>query len=558
MKVKKNNRFLAVSVSIVTVIIIILLAVFILFNSDIINSGYSFAGAANKLNSYPVSHIDVKHYDIDVELFAADKLIAGDVKIKFNLTEDVDDVVHLDFYDNFDIISLELNGKTVLYEYADNKISISKNDLTSKDNLFRIRYKGTPKSEGFGSFIFGEYGDKSFIYSLNEPVYASTWIPCNDVLTDKATLDISITNDSSMVSVSNGRLTGIDTKGSKKTYSYSTDYLISTYLIAIYSADYEQFSDDYVSQDRTDTMKINYFVTPDKLENAVTDFSIHPEAMSILADLYGEYPFIKDGYGVAQFLWKYGAMEHQTITGIGSDYISGFKFHTGMLVHEIAHHWWGNAVTPKSWKDIWLNEGFATYSEALYWEKKSGERSLQSTMRGYFNSFDQHKLYDPGLNLFSRLVYEKGAWVLHMLRRELGDTVFFKILRNYFEKYKYKNASTEDFINLCEMISGKELSYFFDQWLYDGVGILELDYRKTYSESNVILKISQVQKDTTVYNFLLDLELVYRDGQSEFVSHRVSSKDTTLQLPVLEKPERVILDPDDWLLASIFEISDEK
>lgn len=555
MKVKRNNRFLILSLSIVVVILILLIAVVLLNYTQAGKIGKSFIEVSDQLNTVPETLIDVIHYDINIELIPADKLIKGEVEIMLEVTDDIDEV-ELNFYDNFDIYEVLVNGEPGDYEYADNKLIMARDLFTKNRNTLQISYSGTPKSEGLGSFTFGSYKDKSFIYTLNEPVFAATWLPCNDNLNDKATLDISITNDSSMVSVSNGRLVDIRTEGSKKTYSYSTDYLISTYLIAIYSADYRKFSDTYTSLDKNRTMPVNYYVTADKLAEAEKDFLIHPGAISILAELFGEYPFMNDGYGVAQFLWKYGAMEHQTITGIGSDFISGHRFHTGMLVHEIAHHWWGNAVTPKSWKDIWLNEGFATYSEALYWEKKTGKRSLRSTMRGYFDSFEQSTLYNPGINIFSRLVYEKGAWVLHMLRREVGDDVFFDILRNYFESYKYKNADTENFVDVCETVSGRELDYFFEQWVYEGTGILEINYKyKVKDDNNMYLSLSQVQNDKTVYNYLLDLEINYRNGTSEIIESRISTTDTTLVIPLADSLRNVILDPNDWLLASVFEDS---
>ncbi len=558
MKVKKNNRFLGVAIATVVVIIIILIAIVILYYTASGRIGSSFMSVSDKLEDDNQSLLDVTHYTISVDLIPEDETINGEVEIILDMANYEDDNIVLDFYDNFDITSVKFNDQPVGYEYEDNKILINDPVSNGQVNRIRIKYSGTPQSLGFGSFNFETYDKKSFVYSLNEPVFAPTWFPCNDKTTDKATLDISITNDSDMVSVSNGRLTGIETNGGRRTYSYSTDYPISTYLIAIYSADYTRFGDKYISLDGRDTMSINYYVTPDKLEEAKTDFAVHPEALKILSALFGEYPFIDDGYGVAQFMWQMGAMEHQTITGIGTNFISGHKFHTSMLVHEAAHHWWGDAVTPKTWKDVWLNEGFATYSEALYWEKKTGKRSLQSTMSGFFDSFDQGSLYDPGMNIFSRLVYEKGAWVLHMLRHEIGDSVFLRTMRNYYEKYKYKNASTDDFIAVCEYESGRELNYFFDQWVFNGVGIPEVEYKVLIDDELVQLHLTQVQKDETIYNMLLDVEIILKDQSSEIVPVRFSTRDTLIKLAVNSKPEQVVLDPDGWLLASIFEVGSEK
>ena len=184
---------------------------------------------------------------------------------------------------------------------------------------------------------------------------------------------MKITNDTSMISVSNGILIGEEINDSRKTYHWKTLYPISTYLIALYSSDYSTFGDQYISQDGKDTMLINYYVLPDKLEKAKIDFSEHVEILNFFANTFGEYPFIEEKYGVAEFLWSSGAMENQTSTGVASSLIGGKKLFLDFYVHELAHHWWGHAISPKSWKDIWLNEGFSSYSEALYFEHKGGD-----------------------------------------------------------------------------------------------------------------------------------------------------------------------------------------
>ena len=280
--------------------------------------------------------------------------------------------------------------------------------------------------------------------------------------------------------------------------------------------------------------------------------------MKVFEELFGPYPFIKEKYSVAEFWWQGGAMENQTLTGIGSNYIIGLRLSTDMLIHELSHHWWGDAVTPKTWKDIWLNEGFATYSEALYWEKQAGFSALQSTLRAKFGTFDHGTLYNPGNALFSGLVYNKGGWVLHMLRREVGDGVFFKILREYFLKYKYGNASTDDFKNICEKISKKNLSQFFNQWIYKGEGIIkvEADWKQAQTNNNYNseIKIKQLQKGYDIYKFPMDIKLIY-DKQDDYTVSTVyvSSRDTVINIQSKKKPTKIIFDPDKWLLAN-FEI----
>jgi aminopeptidase N len=303
-------------------------------------------------------------------------------------------------------------------------------------------------------------------------------------------------------------------------------------------------------------LNLSYYALPENIDDAQRDFSDHPKYLKTFEELFGAYPFVKEKYSVAEFWWQSGAMENQTITGIGSNFISGRKFFSGMLIHELAHHWWGDAVGLKTWKDIWLNEGFATYSEALYWEKQSDIRALQSTLRSKFGLFPNGTLYNPGNALFSSLIYDKGAWVLHMLRKEIGDEIFFNILRDYFKEYKYGNASTNDFKNLCERISKKNLNKFFDQWVYKGEGIIELNCvwsaKKEGEEFISTIKIKQLQKGYDIYKFPLDIKLISeKESESETSTVLVDGKEVILKIKSKYKPAELMLDPDGWLLAKI-------
>lgn len=511
-----------------------------------------------KLDEYnPQSQraLDVIHYQIRLDLYPEQKKITGDVTIKMRINDKRSPKIEINFYDNLAIRDLRLNNSKVKYDRSEKLLSIQKTDLNIDTVVIKIVYEGTPKSLGFGSFNFEKIENHNQVYTLNEPVYASTWIPCVDLPDDKALADIFITNDSSYVSVSNGKLIDVKTNGTRKTYHWKTIYPISTYLIALYSANYLSVSQKYLSISG-DTMSISYYALPKNIENAKRDFSDHPKYIKTFEELFGAYPFVKEKYSVAEFWWQSGAMENQTITGIGSNYISGRKFFSDMLIHELAHHWWGNAVGPKTWKDIWLNEGFATYSEALYWEKQSDIRALQSTLRAKFGMFPKGTLYNPGDAVFGSLVYNKGAWVLHMLRKEVGDEKFFKILRAYFKKYEYSNASTNDFKTVCEDIAKKNLKIFFDQWVFKGEGIIELDgtwsVKKTGENFITTIKIKQLQKGYDIYKFPLDIKLVSaNEDETKTSTVRMDGREVILNLESKNKPIEIILDPNGWLLAKI-------
>ena len=532
--------------------------------ADLVNTAVQLKNLDEKeLAKYnPASQraVDVLAYNLKINLYPEEKKIAGDELIILKVNDKKLPSIEINFYDNMKIKKLLLNGEEVKYSRSEKVLKITRQDLNADSARVNIIYEGTPVSAGLGSFNFIKINNRYQVYTLSEPVFASTWFPCVDLPDDKALAEIWITNDTSKVSMSNGKLIDVKTSGGRRTYHWKTFYPISTYLIALYSGDYKTFADKYVTAGK-DTLSLSYYVLPDKLEDAKKDFSDHKKYLKTFEELFGEYPFVKEKYSVAEFWWNAGAMEHQTITGIGSDYISGKKFFSDMLIHELAHHWWGDAVGLKSWKDIWLNEGFATYSEALYWEKQSDIRALQSTMSSKFGSFLKGKLYNPGDALFGSLVYNKGAWVLHMLRREVGDENFFAILRQYFKQYKYGNASTADFKSVCEKISEKNLSYFFNQWVYNGEGIIEAEAGWSVKNADkkflTTITIKQLQNGYDIYKFPLDIKLFsQKSGQSIVSKVRIEGKEVVLNLESEFKPDGVQIDPDGWLLAK-FNVNEE-
>ena len=499
--------------------------------------------------------IDVLNYNMSFELFPEKKLLEGDVLITGLILDKNISSLDLNLYDNMKIVSLSLNNSKVQYEIKNSKLSVYLNEIEPDTFKLNVKYNGTPVKMGLGSFVFGSINERPVVYNLSEPIYASTWFPCNDIPSDKAYLDIKITNDSSQTSISNGVLVDEKLNGSRKTYHWKTYYPISTYLVSIYSSEYLKFEDEYISPLTSEKMPIEYYVFPEDFEDAKIDFKEHPKMISFFSKTFGEYPFIKEKYGVAEFLWQLGAMEHQTITGIGSNFVSGRRFFDDIYVHELAHSWWGDAVGPKTWKDIWLNEGFATYSEALYAENKAGSNALQSVMLSKFQENFPGRLSEPENNLFGQTVYDKGAWILHMLRREVGDTLFFKILRNYFETYKYKNASTKDFQRVCETISGKNLDQFFDQWIYEGEGQINLIYRWTVEKEDdnykLTIELKQTQDLYNIYHFPLEIKIIYKNGEEEFKTFYVDERKEKIDFTIKSSPSDIVPDPNSWLLANI-------
>lgn len=537
----------------------IIFTIFLFYDdSDFILRNYSSIIKYSISDGYelPKRNIDVLSYELKLDISQNEKSIKENAKIKLIAFDKTEKNIELDFYDNFEINYVKIDGKNALYEYENDKIEISRKDFNSDTLTIEIDFYGKPQNLGFGSFWFDEKNGKHLIATLNEPVFASTWFPCNDTPLDKAFTKISITNDSSIVSLSNGKLVDKFTKGKRRTYVWESNYPVATYLISIYSAEYKNFNQKYIT--KSDTMSIEYYVLEENLENAKKDFAKHPEYLKTLSELFGEYPFMNEKYGIAEMLWQNGAMESQTITAIGSNFISGMNFYESMIIHELAHHWWGNSVTPKTWNDIWLNEGFATYSEALYYEKTSGFDALKSTMSSFKSKIDSESgqiLSNPGINLFSATVYNKGAWVLHMLRKEVGDSLFFVGLKAYYNDFKYKNAEIKDFKKVFEKISNRNLDKFFNQWLFDGSGYLELEIKlseKVISKNEIELKIDiqQIQTGYENYHFPLDIELEDSSGNIKNITSYIKGN-TTLKYKLKNRLKKAYFDKNNWLLAFI-------
>jgi aminopeptidase N len=365
---------------------------------------------------------------------------------------------------------------------------------------------------------------------------------------------IKVTVPSDLIVASNGILSGIIQSDDKLTYHWKTYYPISTYLVSLAISNYEQFSDWYSYSD-FDSMEVVYYVYPEHLNAAKEDFSITVEMMEFFASIFGEYPFIEEKYGMAIFPWS-GGMEHQTITSYGSGLVWGTHRYDFINAHELAHQWFGDCITMRHWSHIWLNEGFSSYAEALWFEYINGKEAYHT----YVNRWDQIPLNAPlfvtdslsGSALFSRTVYDKGGWVLHMLRGVLGDSLFFESLKAYVADpdIAYNTAVTEDFQRVCEDVSGMKLDKFFKQWVYGGG---RPDYSAKWSISGenpweITLEITQANSNL----FKMPLQVILSSSSFEKTYTVWDSLEIQrFQFMTDEKPDKLEIDPDNWVMKNL-------
>ncbi|MDI1254659.1 MAG: M1 family aminopeptidase [Flavobacterium sp.] len=333
-----------------------------------------------------------------------------------------------------------------------------------------ITYSGEPDT-GEAAFTTEDHNGTPVLYTLSEPFGARDWWPCKQDLNDKVNnIDVYITAPSQYTSVSNGKLVGIVTNGnSTKTTHWQHNHPIPAYLIAVAVTNYSLFTQQ--AGTAPNTFPISNYVYPEYLADNLDNLAATLPIMSFYESTFETYPYADEKYGHAQFGWS-GGMEHTTCTFM-------YNFDRGLIAHELAHQWFGDKVTCGTWKDIWLNEGFATYLASMIIGQLDGAAAFvndKSNMISYITSQDGGAVYltdTEALNVnrifSSRLSYNKGAMVLNMLRFKLGDTMFFQALKNYLADpaLAYGYATTPQLKAHFEAVYGQDLTEFFNDWIYN-------------------------------------------------------------------------------------------
>ena len=414
--------------------------------------------------------VNALYYRLDLRLDIPSSTLTGVVILRARVVADSTTYLLLDLSPSMTLDSARFNGRRLTAVRYPQSISIElpRTFYVARNLTVEIAYHGTPLATGFGSFQFSSHETGPWIWSLSQPYGARDWWPCRDHPLDKAdSVDILITCPTGLRVGSNGKLMAVvDNGDGSSTHIWSERYPIATYLVSIAVSNYAVFSDWFVYSP-TDSMEILNYVLPAHLTAALEELPKTVTMLRVFSTLYGPYPFLKEKYGHSEFN-RGGAMEHQTMT-------STTTFAEDVISHELAHQWFGDLITCATWQDLWLNEGFATYSESLYREARYGQSEYWRLIGERMISAKSAKgpLFKTDTSTVSELfavtgVYAKGASVLHMLRHVVGDSMFFRILRTYAAdtRFRYGTASTADFQGVCEAVAGKSLGYFFDEWIY--------------------------------------------------------------------------------------------
>ncbi len=514
----------------------------------------------------PPSAFDVQHYALDLVLPMTTGELYGTCTITLMLTSSTDSIVLNAAGLLLDTVRVDGTGKNTTAGSSSESFTIYLEGTRNAGEILQveIQYRRPPEyrrpDSRLGYYYFASDSvpglPANLGYTLSEPSDTRFWMPCFDEPWDKATAEIAITVPTGYVAASNGKLVQVIGHGDgTQTWHWREDHQIATYLMCVTVSEFSVSRLPYITA-AGDTIPLEYYVWNSGLfEDSAAAASYLPVVRSMvaaLADAFGDYPF--DKYGMTAIVpLELGGMEHQTITTLNRYLFTDEH----LVVHELAHQWWGDLVTCGTWEDIWLNESFATYSEAIWQESKGGKTALQGYMKDSLLQFNYLSwtgaVYDPvgqGFNLFDRVVYSKGAWVLHTLRGVIGDSAFFRVLHAYRARFAGGNATTADLLAVMDSVTGTDYGWFFDQWIY-GRGWPEYALAYSWHDDTLALSIYQRQDlSRPTYRMPLAVRAYYRSDSTTFLVWD-SLRTQHFLLPLLGLPDSVVLDPDGWVLKEM-------
>ncbi len=355
-------------------------------------------------------------------------------------------------------------------------------------------------------------------FTFSEPYGARRWYPCFDQPFDKfdhVTIAVNMPDYWTLAANGTRTETTFPSAGRKREV-YRMDYPVSSYLVMFCAG-------DYTEQNVTvDGVAYRYFAFPQDSAKAAYDWERTPQMVALFNEKFGAYPF--DAYGMVQALLfnGWGAMEHQTLTTYGAHLVDSLRTFEYIVAHELAHQWFGDALSPVDFRNMWLNEGFATFGDALWQEHIGGTQHyhdvLASMAQQYFNedAVFRYAAYDPPPQfLFGTVIYQKGAVILNMLREQLlGDSLFFTALNAYFNAHRYGTVNTEDFIAAVNGVANENLHWFFDQWIYQaGHPVLQVTVtHASPGPMDVTVSIVQQQTNAPLFRFPISVDVTTPQG----------------------------------------------
>ncbi len=533
---------------------------------------FLFATSASALYKPSVQrNYDTQHIKLDLKLDLKEKSVSGKITIIFvPLTNNFSTVeFHARDLEIQDVMLADGKGLAFTADSATLAIALPTNYDAEDTITITISYITKPL-EGL---YFNEPSEDNpkipvQIYSHSEPISARCWFPCYDEPDDKVTSEIIASVPDNFFLLSNGRLLSVDHNRSSRTkkFHWWQGKPHSTYLISIVAGEYSEILDSSVS------IPLRYYVYNDQVEIAANSFAKTPKMMIFFEDKFG-YTYPWDKY--AQIViadYQAAGMEHTSATSLYDRTIHDDRAHLDvssddLVAHELAHQWFGNLVTCQDWSHIWLNEGFATYSEILFKEFDSGideaQYAIYQDQKFYLEmvdpKFHQPIVYENYLHpeeMFNYIEYQKAGMVLHNLRSMIGDSLFFASLKTYLKRFAFQSVVTADFQQVVEEICGKNLNWFFDQWLYQGGHPKFLITSRWFPENKeVYLYIRQIQEDSLglvpeVFQLPVEVEIL---GDTKQINEKIflKTKEDTFKFSFDSRPRLIRFDKNNCILKEM-------
>ncbi len=519
----------------------------------------NFKGDINIYYDPVMDTYDIYFVKLDLKVSDKSTYIEGDATLQLKAKEALDTLL-FDFSDYMTTDSVYINNKKVTAEHSENTLRYIFDSPVSPGEEIKaqIFYRGTPDSQG-GGVTNRNYTqwNKDVTWTLSESFHAMEWWPCKQVMSDKIdSVYLFFTCDNDCMVGSNGLLKNVvDLPDNKHRFEWKSYYPMNYYLLSFSVAEYQDYS-IYAKPEGTDSVLIQNFVFDNAtyLSTNKIDIDATIGLIELYSDKFGLYPFANEKYGHSlSDIW--GGMEHQTMTTLNT-------FNFNLVAHELGHMWFGDYVTCATWQDIWINEGFASYTEYVALENLKSYEDAQNWMRDAMNSALQEthgSVYIPFEQAFNEsrifsgsLSYDKGAVLLHMLRHEINnEELFFTSLQNYLSEYADSVATGDDFKKALELNTGMSFDAFFEQWYY-GRGYPKFSIGYTQMNDTLFMTVTEStsSSEPEIFQLHIDYKIIHESGDTTVRLYQ-SENIETFEIPISETVSNIIVDPDNWVLNQV-------
>lgn len=512
---------------------------------------------------YPsLQKYNMKYLHLQLAVEAGSNDISGSSTLKVLAIAPMDSLV-LEFIDNMVVDSVLINGILKTFSHQNDHLLIPFGSIlpVGSEIQSKVYYHGTTNP---GAVYSGTYNNLTYTASLSESYQAREWFPVKQILTDKIdSADIWIKTNAENKSGSNGLLVAVvDSPNNKKEYHWHTRYPINYYLPSFSVGNYVE----YVNYAKPlaiapDSIPVVHYVSPAAgyLDAIKPNLDKTPALIEKYSELFGLYPFHDEKYGHCQANIG-GGMEHQTMSTM-------VNFGSTLIAHELGHQWWGDNVTCATWNHIWLNEGFAEYSVYLAIEKLPALYSFTSTQQYMLDAHDDvmsqpggsvyvpdDLIFNEGRIFSSRLSYDKGMAIVHTLRWEMqDDTLFFNTLKTYQQTFKNSTATAQDFKQVAETVSGKNLDDYFNQWYYgEGYPTFNITYF-TQGADSIVLLVNQTTSAPAVTPFFKGLYAITIQSAmgDTTVMIQLNHNDQLFHFHFNKPVSGIVVDPGNWVINAV-------